>query len=82
MPFQSNAVLCRSAAKVLTLEKAKKILVFLSLNRTLPLCGEGTHTRKNQKRFWFFSRLIELCRCAAKVLTLGKTKKDFGFSLA
>ncbi len=34
MPFQSNAVLCRSAAKVLTLGKTKKILVFLSLNRT------------------------------------------------
>ena len=34
------------------------------------------------KRIWFFSRLIVLCRCAAKVLTLGKFQIKFGFPLA
>ena len=67
MPFQSNAVLCRCAAKVLTLGKTKKILVFLSLNRTLPLCGEGTHARESKKSAIIFA-FYSLNRTFATVL--------------
>ena len=40
------------------------------------LCVAQFVTRKNQNLFWFFARLIVLCCCAAKILTLGKENKN------
>ena len=50
-------VLCRSAAKVLSLGKAKKSAIFFafrSLIRPLPLRGEGTLARESKKICDFF----------------------------
>ena len=53
--FLALHYLCHSVAKVLPLEKAKKILLFPRLALPLRLRREGTPARKSKKDFAFSS---------------------------